>query len=150
MKKKPNKKNNGQRNGELASDREARQNELRILVVQNEPALARLLQLCRWSKRRSTRTDTQGLPGVGAIGEQGSILLRVVCGRTATQLRSGCADAEGCVGEPEEGFRREYHSPEASTPTGVEQSTTARPVGGATSKIKDICDSLASIEVNIE
>ena len=127
MKKKPNKKNNGQRNGELASDREARQIELRILVVQDAPvpARARLLELCRWSKRRSTRTDTQGLPGVGTIGEQGFILLRVVCGRTATQLRSGCADAEGCVGEPEEGFRREHHSPEASTPTGVEQPTTA-------------------------
>ena len=49
----------------------------------------------------------------------------VVCGRTATQLRSGCADVEGCVGEPKEGFRRENHNSEASTPIGVEEPTTA-------------------------
>ena len=67
---------------------------------------------------------------MGAIGEQGFILLCVVCGRATTELRSGCADAEGCMGKPEEGFFREYHSSEASTPTGVEQPTPARPVGG--------------------
>ena len=26
-------------------------------------------------------------------------------------------DTEGCVGKPEEGFRRKHHNPEASTPT---------------------------------
>ena len=67
---------------------------------------------------------------MGAIGEQGIILLRVVCGRTTIELCSGCKDAEGCVGKSEEDFRREHHSQEASAPTGVEQPTTTRLVGG--------------------
>ena len=67
---------------------------------------------------------------MGANGEQDIILLRVVCGRTTVELCSGCADAEGCVGESEEDFRREHHSQEAPAPTGVEQPTTTRFVGG--------------------
>ena len=67
---------------------------------------------------------------MGTIGEQSIILLCVVCGRAAIELRSGCADAEGCVGKSEEDFRREHHNPEALAPTGVKQPTTARPVGG--------------------
>ena len=38
---------------------------------------------------------TQRLPNVGAIGEQGFILLCIMCGRTTVELCSGCADAKG-------------------------------------------------------
>ena len=42
----------------------------------------------------------------------------------------GCMNAKGCVGKSEEDLRREHHSQEASAPTGVEQPTTTRFVGG--------------------
>ena len=86
-----------------------------------------------------------------AAPEQDTVLLRVLCGRTTIELCSGCENTKGCVGESEEDLRFEHHSQEASAPTGVEQRTTTRFVGGGLHlKIKDICDSLASIEVNIE
>ena len=56
-----------------------------------------------------TRIDTQRFPGVGTIGEQDTVLLRVLCGRTTTKLHSGCKDAEGCVGKSEEDLRRKHH-----------------------------------------
>ena len=87
----------------------------------------------------------------GTIGEQDTVLLRVLCGRTTTKLHSGCKDAEGCVGKSEEDLRREHHSQEALALTGVEQPTTTRFVSdGLYLEDQDICDSLASIEVNIE
>ena len=82
-------------------------------------------ELMTWHPNRHTETS-----GVGAIGEQGIILLCVMCGRAAVELCSGCADTKGCVGKSEEGFRREHNSQEASAPTGVEQPTTTRFVGG--------------------
>ena len=67
---------------------------------------------------------------MGTIGEQDSVLFRVLCGRTTTELYSGCADAEVCVGKSEKGFRREHHNHEGPAPTVVEQPTTMRFVRG--------------------
>ena len=41
----------------------------------------------------------QRFPGVGTVGEQSTLLLHVVCGRTTSKLHSGCEDAEGCLGQ---------------------------------------------------
>ena len=75
---------------------------------------------------------------MGIIGEQSVVLFHVLCGRIVVKLRSGCKNAEGCVGKSEEDLRCEHRSQEALS------------VADYTSKIKDICDSLPSIEVNIE
>ena len=57
--------------------------------------------------------STQRFPGVGTIGEQDTVLFRVLCGRIAIGLCSGCENAKGCVRESEEDLRRENHSQEA-------------------------------------
>ena len=85
---------------------------------------------------------------MGTIGEQITVLLRILCGRTTIKLRSGWKNAEGCVGKSKEDIRREHHSQETSKLSNLRQHDLS--VADYTSKIKDICDSLASIEVNVE
>ena len=67
---------------------------------------------------------------MGTIGEQDSVLFRVLGGRTATKLHLGCKYAKGYMGKSEEDLRREHHSQEAPASTGVEQPTTTQFVGG--------------------
>ena len=72
-----------------------------VLVLQDAPvpARARLLELCRRNKWHNTRIDKHRFPGVGTIGEQSVVLLRVLCVRIAPKLHSGCKNAEGCLGK---------------------------------------------------
>ena len=81
------------------------------------------------SKEQMTRHPIR-LTETSRRGEESSLLLRVVCRRTTSELYSGCENAEGCLRKSEEDFRRKHHSQEASTPTGVEQLATMRLVGG--------------------
>ena len=74
-----------------------------------------------------------------------------MCGRTTSELYSGCQNAEGCLGKSEKDFYRKHHNQELQL---REELSNLRQhdlsVADYTSKIKDICDSLASIDVNIE
>ena len=67
---------------------------------------------------------------MGTIGKQSDVLLHVQCRRPAAEPHPRHQDAEGGLGKPEEGLRREHHGPEAATPTGVEQCLTKGHVGG--------------------
>ena len=63
---------------------------------------------------------TQRLPNLGTFCEQTSLLLRVLCGQIASELHSGCQNAEGCLGKSEKDFRHKHHNQEAPTLIGVE------------------------------
>ena len=67
---------------------------------------------------------------MGIISDQDIVLFHILCGQTTIELCLGCENAEGCVEESEDDFRREHHSYEALAPTGVEQRTTTRFFGG--------------------
>ena len=57
----------------------------------------------------TTPDSTQRIPGMGTVGEQSSLLLRVLCGRTTSKLYSGCKNTEGCLGKSEEDFCHKHH-----------------------------------------
>ena len=88
---------------------------------------------------------------MGTISEQSTVLFCALRGRTAPKLHSGCKNTKGCLRKSEKDLHRKHHSQEASTPkelSNLRQRDLS--VADYTSKIKDICDSLASIDVNIE
>ena len=71
-------------------------------------------------------TELMRFPGVGTVGEQSTGVLRVLFGRTAPKLHSGCKNAKGCLGKSEKDFLRKHLSQEAPTPTRVEKLATTR------------------------
>ena len=60
-------------------------------------------------------------------------------------------NVEGGVGEPEKDIRGEHNCTKTSTTTGVERYPIEdMSIGNYTLKIKELCDSLGSINVNID
>ena len=75
------------------------------------PAWTRVLELCRRSKRSTTRADTQRLPRVVASYKLSLLLRRLVCPRLDAWVHKGCKVTEACLGELEESLRRQHHNP---------------------------------------